>query len=243
MHKVSDSVEEYVANQHRYEASRRFLRGLTRTVGSLLVDAESSGLEHIPDSGGAIIMMNHTSFLDPIICMGLITNRFVIPMSKAENRNKPVISWLINMYGVYYVNREIADRQALNAAIELLKHGQVTLIAPEGTRHPEGLAPAKDGMAYIASKSDALIIPTAVCDVADFKQRWKRLRRAHAVVRFGKPFRFKRDIKLNRETRGQMMREAMYQLALAIPDEYASLRGHYSDSDNATTDLLDFNVE
>ena len=37
-----------------------------------------------------------------------------------------------------------------------------------------------------------------------------------------------------------MVSEAMYQLALTIPDEYSYLRGHYSDVENASSERLEF---
>ena len=126
--------------------------------------------------------------------------------------------------------------------IELMKSGQLVLMAPEGTRHPEGLAEAKDGLAYVASKADAVIVPTAVCGAQDWKARLKRFRRAYTHITFGKPFRFKTDgrKRIPRDELSQMIKEAMYQLALTIPDEYHEFRGVYSDVKNTTTDYIEF---
>jgi hypothetical protein len=58
----------------------------------------------------------------------------------------------------------------------------------------------------------------------------------------GRPFRFRLpdDQRMTRIIRQHMIREAMYQLALAIPEEYAALRGAYSDIENATTEYIEF---
>jgi len=237
---TSVSIQDYVARQERVAWRRRFIRWLTRTVGySLLVKIHEVGLENIPPSGPAVIMMNHLSLLDPVICIGSIQSRLVIPMTKVENARSPVLGLLVWMYDAYTVDRDAVDRSALLNSIELLKSGQLILIAPEGTRHPEGLAEPKDGVAYVAAKANAVVVPTALTGSQDFKERWKRLRRAEVWVTFGRPFRFKTlEGRLTREQRAAMMREAMYQLALTQPDP--SLRGVYRDVENATTEWLEF---
>ena len=115
-------------------------------------------------------------------------------------------------------------------------------MAPEGTRHPEGLQQAKDGMAYVATKADAVIVPAAICGAEDWRRRLKSLRRAYAKVVFGKPFRFRSEgqRRVPRDQLSGMITEAMHQLALTIPDDYAYLRGYYSDIENASCDHLEF---
>ena len=234
------SIQDYVARQDRVAWRRRFIRWLTRTIGySLLVKIREVGQENIPPSGPAVIMMNHLSLLDPVICIGSIQSRLVIPMSKIENTRSPLFAFLVWMYDAYTVDRDAVDRSALLNSIELLKSGQLILIAPEGTRHPEGLAEPKDGVAYVATKANAVIVPTALTGSQDFQKHWKRLRRPGVQVTFGRPFRFKvGEGRLTREQRAAMMREAMHQLALTQPDP--ALRGVYSDVENATTEWLEF---
>lgn len=234
-------VQDYIDRQRRYIWRRRLLRGLIRGVGfTLLCKVDVSGLENIPGDGPAILMMNHISAIDPVVCLGAVTNRFVIPMTKIENVRNPLSGMLVWAWGAYTVNRDEVDRAALLNSIALLKSGQMILIAPEGTRHPEGLAEARDGLAYIATKADAAIVPAAVSGAVDFKQRWKRLRRAYARVTFGRAFRFKTGgrSRIPRDELRLMTQEAMYQLALTQPDP--GLRGLYSDLSKASTQHLEF---
>jgi 1-acyl-sn-glycerol-3-phosphate acyltransferase len=238
---ASISIQEYVTRQERYRWRRAFLRGLIRTVGfHLLCKTEVIGSENIPADGPTILMMGHISAIDPVLCLGAVTSRYVIPMTKIENARNPLFGLLVKAWGAYTVRRGEFDRAALTNSIELLKSGQIILIAPEGTRHPEGLQQPRDGMAYIATKADAVIVPAALSDAVDFSKRWKRLRRAQARVTFGQPFRFRTGgrARVPRLELAQMMQEAMYQLALAQPDP--SLRGVYGDLSRATTDHLEF---
>lgn len=236
------SIQEYVARQPHYAWRRHLVRdGLIRTLGFMVLwKMEITGLEHIPADGPAIIMMNHISFIDPILVMGAVTKRFVIPMSKIENGEHPIIGRLERFYGAFNIDRENVDRTALQSAIELLKSGQLVLVAPEGTRQRNGLVSPKDGMAYIATKTNAAIIPTAISGATPWGANLKRLRRTKIQINFGPAFRFKTEGRkhIPRPELTRMMQEAMYQLALALPDK--SQRGVYSDMSKLTTDTLVF---
>lgn len=237
----SDAVADYVARQPRLAWRRRLMKGLLKPIGfGLLWDMHITGLENIPNEGGTILMMNHIAAIDPVLCIGAVDHRFVIPMSKIENTDHPVKRFFLNWWAVYTIDRDTLDRQALVQSVELLKSGQLILIAPEGTRHPEGLAEAKDGLAYIATKADAIIVPTALSYGQGWYDSLKRYRRHRIHLRFGEPFRFNTAgrKRIPRDELAQMTRESMYQLAIAVEDENA--RGAYSDLSQATTDTLTF---
>lgn len=235
------SVEQYVLMQPRLSWRRRFLRWLIRLIlFRVICKVTVTGTENIPAAGSSVLMMNHISLLDPILCMGAVTHRFVIPMTKVENVRNPIIAPFVWWWGSYSVNRGEVDRKALINSIELLKSGQLILIAPEGTRQHDGLAQPKDGLAYVATKADAVIIPTAIVGARDWLTDLKRLRRPVIQVNFGPPFKFKTDgrTRIPREELSEMTEEAMYQLALAVTDE--NMRGIYSDVSKAKTDHLEF---
>lgn len=214
-----------------------FLRGLVW----LLWRGTVEGRENVPVEGGVILMMNHASGVDPILCTGLIHHRYVITMAKIESRRNPLVSIFNWLWGNFPVKRGVVDRFALNITIELLKRDQLLLIAPEGTRNREGLGQPKDGIAFIATKADAVIVPAAVVGTKKWWQRLLTGRFVRADVRFGTPFRFKLPANgaLTKAVREQMMREAMYQLALTIPDAYAEYRGVFQDIETATSEMIE----
>lgn len=239
---MSSSMQEFVRQQPMFNQRRKFLHPLLRVLLHLLIKVEATGLENIPNRGATILMMNHINSVDPAVFTGIILDRYVISMAKAETMNSWFSRFVVKSWGNFLVRRETVDREALNNAIDLLRLGELVLIAPEGTRNPNGLEEAKTGIPYIAHKSDAIVVPAAICGVQDWLKRVFRLRRGYARVVLGKPFKFKlpEGEKLSREVREQMITEAMYQLALAIPDEFASLRGVYKDVQSATTKYIEF---
>ncbi len=236
------SIDEYIARQPVYEKRRRLLHPLLRAALPLICNVEAVGVENVPRTGRTCLMINHVSYLDPIVVTASIPFRHTISLSKIENFRIPVAGWFLRQWGHFPIHRGDYDRKALMQTIALLKSGYLVLMAPEGTRHPAGLQRAKDGLAYVATKADAVIVPTAICGAETWQQRLKGMRRAHAKVIFGPPFRLRSDgrRRVPRPELTRMITQAMYQLARSIPAEYAYLRGYYSDIDNASTDLLEF---
>lgn len=234
------SVEEYVARQPSYAWRRGLMRGFARAVFGAIFRLSYTNTQNVPDTGGSILLMNHLALIDPILCIAAVKNRFVLPMSKIENSRHPIIGPLVRFYGGYTVNRGEVDRKALTNSIELIKSGQLILIAPEGTRQEHGLTHPKDGLAFVATKADAIIIPAAISGAQTWMHDLTHLRRAKINVNFGRPFRFKTDgrARIPREELSAMSEEAMYQLAAAIQDP--ALRGVYSDLSKATTNHLEF---
>lgn len=238
---ISEAVRRYVERQPRLAGRRRIMRAAIRlVVMRWLVHTTITGLENIPPAGPTILMMNHISLLDPVLCMGAVTSRFVVAMSKAENMRNPLLGPMIRWWGAFTVNRGEIDRTALANSIELVRSGSLLLIAPEGTRQRQGLARPKQGLAYIATKANAVIVPTAISGAVGWMDSLKRLRRPHVRVDFGRPFRFKTSgrTRIPREELNRMMEEAMYQLAATVSD--ISMRGVYSDLSKATTNYIEF---
>lgn len=238
---LEESVQAYVARQPQLAWRRQALRNFIRGLGfGVLWRMEITGRENIPDEGPAIIMMNHISMIDPVLVMGAVQNRFVIPMTKIENVRNPIIRPFVLWWGAYSVNRSEIDRKALVNSIELVKSGQLILIAPEGHRQKHGLTEAKEGLAYVATKANAMIIPTGISGAQVWANKLKHLQRPAISLHFGRPFRFKTGgvARVPREALAAMSHEAMYQLALAIKDP--AWRGVYSDVGQATTDYLEF---
>lgn len=235
-------ADTYVARQPTIDKRRRVLRPMMRGLGGVLCKVDITGRENIPDSGAVILMTNHISFIDPIVYSALVQNRFVISMAKVETLENTFFRQIVRLWGNFVVNRDEIDRTALTIAMELLNNERCVLIAPEGTRNPQGLQAAKSGTAYIAYKTKATILPAAICGAQDWYDRLRRFQRAYARVHFGKPFHLTlpEGERFTRSAREQMMRECMYRLAHTIPDAYADHRGVYDDLTQATTRYIAF---
>lgn len=222
----------------RYETRRRFLRFLMRTIGfSLLARVDKvEGVDHVPARGPVILMINHIALIDPLLVMHVLP-RNIVPMAKIEVYSYPVIGILPKIWGVIPVRREEFDRQAIQQVFEVLKAGEIVLVAPEGTRSPQ-LQTARVGVAYLASRSQVPVVPVAISGTIGFPTLplTKRWAGPKAQVRFGKPFCFRPELqRANREELRKMADEAMYILAGELPTEQ---RGVYADMSQATQDTI-----
>lgn len=227
-------------NHQRFEWRRRLLRFLIRVIGfNLLVRlGRVEGLENVPKEGPAILMINHIAFIDPIVVLHVLP-RNIVPLAKVEAYAYPVIGIFPRIWGVIPVRREEVDRRAIQLALEVLKAGEIILVAPEGTRGLS-LKQGKEGIAYLAARSGAPVVPVAVMDTKGFPtlrflKRWKG---PGAYVKFGRPFRFKTGAERpSREQLRLMTDEAMYALASLLPSE---MRGVYADEEAATQQTLEW---
>jgi 1-acyl-sn-glycerol-3-phosphate acyltransferase len=236
------AVSDFVAEQLELNKRRRILHPILRAIIPIFSEVDANGLENIPKVGGAMLLGNHISVVDPILLTGAIPNRFMISMAKAETLNHPVESFGLKAWGNFVVNRGEVDRTALNNSIDLLNAGQILWIAAEGTRNPDGMGEVKGGVAYIAHKADTVVIPTAICGAQGWDKTLMRFKRVPVKIFFGRPFRFvlPEGERLSREVRDAMMTEGMYQVAKLMPEEFAFQRGFYSDIGNATTKYIQF---
>ena len=116
--------------------TRRLLNFALRIAFKLLLNLEVVGLENVPLEGPLILMINHTSLLDPAMAGGVMP-REVVAMSKIENFRDPILGIIVRLYGAFPVRRGEMDLRALRQSLEVLRNGEVLLMAPEGTRSKE----------------------------------------------------------------------------------------------------------
>ncbi len=217
---------------------RRFLRRAMGALGfTLLARLESiEGVENIPAEGRVILMYNHIAFIDPLVIL-FASPRDAVPMMKAEALDYFLIGSLPRWWGVVPIWRGEMDLLAIRQSLAVLEADEPLLIAPEGTRNP-ALQRGKLGMAYLAARAQAPVVPVAVDGTEGYPtfptaRRWWQ---PGARVKFGRPFRFTvTERNPNRNLLQKMTDEAMYILAAMLPPHR---RGYYADLSQATQDTI-----
>jgi 1-acyl-sn-glycerol-3-phosphate acyltransferase len=215
---------------------RRIANFLLRVLFRILLRLEIVGTENVPREGAFIAMINHVSFLDPVLTVA-IAPREIVAMSKIENYANPIAGLVLRLYGSFPIRRGEMDMQAIRTSLRVLRDERGLLMAPEGTRSKTcALLEGRDGMVMIALRGLVPIVPVAISGSERFKYNWRRLRRTPTRVVFGEAFCLQpRPGTPHRKQMRHMTREAMYRLAALLPEEY---RGVYGDSANATTEFL-----
>ena len=225
-----------------HEPTRRVLRWLITNVGwrylARIDHSRITGVEHLPRTGSAILMINHIAFLDPVVVLGNLP-RNVVPLAKAEVHALPVWGFFTRLWDVIPVHREALDRKALEHALAVLAAGEVVLIAPEAHRHT-AMEQGREGVAYLAHRANAPVVPVAVFSTPGYPTLvgpWNA-HKPGAYFHMGRPFRFKPVMgRLPRERLRLMTDEAMYVLAAMLPEQR---RGYYADLSRATTETIEF---
>src|SRR3954454_20479619 len=171
---------------------------LARLRARSVANVRLEGMEHIPRSGPVILAVNHISNLDGVITGAFITDalrrRRIHWLGKREMFEWPFLGWLAANGGVHPVDRGAADVEAFRLATRILDAGHVLLVFPEGTRSPDGaLQEAKDGVALLAQRTGAQIVPVGLNNTDAVWRKGAKLPmpvpRRTVTMRVGEPFR------------------------------------------------------
>ncbi|SBT46117.1 lysophospholipid acyltransferase family protein [Micromonospora auratinigra] len=158
------------------------------------------GLEHIPATGGAIFAGNHLSVADELL-LGTVVPRHLAFWAKSEYFKGTGLKggfskFVLTGLGAIPVERAggRAALSAFDAAIPVLKAGDLVAVYPEGTRSPDGrLYRGRTGAARLAVAAGVPIIPVGVTGTDKAQPIGTRVPRpgkAKITIRFGKPLDF-----------------------------------------------------
>jgi 1-acyl-sn-glycerol-3-phosphate acyltransferase len=172
--------------------SRPVVAAGCRLVGGLLARSlfrvSIRGAEHVPAWGPLLIAGNHSGFLDgPLVY--LLSPRRTAVLAKSEIF---VGVWprLWGWLDVIPVHRGAADRAALRSGLDVLERGGALAVFPEGTRGTGRLDAVSDGLAWLAARTGAPVVPVALEGTAAAVPpgTWRPRLRAPVTLRFGPPF-------------------------------------------------------
>ncbi len=150
-------------------------RGVAFTVGVAIVKPvllaltrrDWSGGEHVPRSGGAVLVANHVSHLDPLTFAHFVHEHGRVPryLAKAALFDVFFAGWVLRSSGQIPVHRMTSDAsRAFDAAVSAVAEGRLVVVYPEGTltRDPD-LWPmvGRTGAARIALSAGVPVIPAA----------------------------------------------------------------------------------
>ena len=164
----------------------RVAHALLAPLARFLLRVRVHGRENIPKEGGAVVAINHISFLDAIaISASFPGARMPRYLAKAELFRIPVLASFIRALGAIPLDRGKSDVGAVRQAIEVAEGGELLGLFPQGTRQ-KGKNPAdtpiKSGVAMIAARAKCPILP--VC-IRIKRMRYALLRRVDVII--GKP--------------------------------------------------------
>ncbi|WP_422743916.1 lysophospholipid acyltransferase family protein [Mycobacterium sp. WMMD1722] len=134
---------------------------VTRITGTRI---SYQGLEHIPTDGGAVVAINHTSYVDwlPAALAVKHRGRRLRFMIKSEMEQVAAVGFLIRHTGTIPVDRR-AGAGAYAVAVESLRAGELVGVYPEATiSRSFELKEFKTGAVRMAQEAGVPIVPLIV---------------------------------------------------------------------------------
>jgi 1-acyl-sn-glycerol-3-phosphate acyltransferase len=198
----------------------------TRAVGTKIT---FRGLENIPERGGAVVSINHTSYVDwlPAGLAATARRRRLRFLIKAEMKQVRGINFLITHSGTIPVNRA-AGAGAYAVAVEQLRAGELVAVYPEATiSRSFELKEFKSGAPRMALEAQVPLIPMIVWGAQRIwtKDHPRRLGRNKipVTVVVGEPLAPEGPA----DRLEAAMREAMTSILYRVQEEYPHPAGEY----------------
>jgi len=199
------------------------LRSLWKALG---LRFDFQGTENLPSSqnGGAVLAMNHISYLDFALIgtAALPMKRYVRFMAKKEIFDNKVAGPL--MRGMHHISVDRANGSAsLVAALRALRDGEVIGIFPEGTISVSfEIKELKSGAVRLAQGAGVPVIPIVIWGSQRLwtkKVKRNLLQRGVPIsVTFGAPIYFEKDSDV--EAGEAQLRDAMVTLLHQVQEKY-----------------------
>lgn len=204
------------------------VRALWRIQG---LDITTTGTEHLPATGGVVMAINHTGYLDFLpAALGVHSRgRRVRFMIKAEMQKIAIMRFLIKHTRTVPVDRS-AGAHAYLLAVDTLRSGEVVGVYPEATiSRSFEIKDFKTGAARMALDAEVPIAPVIVWGAQRIatKGQPRHLGRTKTpiIVRFGDPIRPHAGADDDAVELTKRLRTTMQQLLLGVQQQYVRAPG------------------
>lgn len=199
-----------------------FLRGIVTKIIKFFFPAKIYGKENIPE-GGAMIVCNHFSVLDPFYILSMC-KKDIYFLSKKEATDVKVFGKVLIKAGAIPVDRDNPSMESIVKCIRTLKEDKKLVLYPEGTRNKSGtteLQEIKNGAAVFAVKARKVVVPVMM------DKKMRLFRKVNVYV--GKPFELDEfyGVKLDDAKNDEMncvVRDKMKLTAIEGPVTYKKLK-------------------
>lgn len=176
--------------------------------------------ENVPASGGAFLISNHTSGMDPFVLGVPVRWRMLRGPGKEELFVNPVFAYLMKRIGIFPLRQSVADAAAVRTMVEIFRTGKVVIVYPEGGRSDTGeLLPFSPDFARLMIRLKARIVPAGIAGTRELLPIGSRLPRPNTpvAVAYGPAF------ELSEYYGGKVTDEMAAEAAIMLHDRVAEL--------------------
>lgn len=131
-------------------------------VLSLFWSYRSQGGRKIPRHGPVLIVANHQSFFDPVLCGTAARRRFFFLARKTLFSNRAFAA-LIKSYDAVPIDQEGVGKEGIRGVLAQLAKGRAVVVFPEGERTGDGaMQRLKPGIVLLIKRVQAPIVPLGI---------------------------------------------------------------------------------
>jgi len=201
-------------------------KALGRFCFGVLGRLDVNGRESVPPFGPVIVIANHLSNNDPPVLISTINRRLNF-IAKQELFNNPINRFVLKEIGVHPFDRSGRAVDIIKLSLRLLAQDKPVVLFPEGTRSPDhSMQKGLPGAAYIAMKSQAIILPVGIVGTEKFSSRRMMFPFARIGVNIGQPFTLPSiEGRPSHDVLQSMADMMMSRIAMLLPEKY---RGVYA---------------
>lgn len=196
---------------------RTVLRFLGRIAMRLLTHVTVTGTENFPRSGPVILVGNHVAMLEAVM-MVLYAPYQVELIGTGEIPLDPRYGWMVHWFGYIPIQRGAMDREALTAALGVLKQGGAVGIFPEGGIWESTVKKGKTGVSWLSYQSGAPVVPIGFGGIDGALQAALTFKRPTVTMAVGQVIP-----PVNGETEGKARKMALEEAAVHIMQQVDAL--------------------
>ena len=147
-----------------------WVSGPAMTLGFSL---RTEGMRHVPQTGPALLIANHQSFLDPDL-VGLAARRHLCFLARKTLFQNKFFGWLIRSLQAVPIDHKGIGIDGIRDILEQLEAGRAVLVFPEGERTHDGhINQLRPGVALLIKKARSPVVPVGI---AGAYEAWSRHR-------------------------------------------------------------------
>lgn len=140
----------------------RIVRFSVVTGTKLYCRTKVYGKQNIPKKGPVLILCNHQSFLDPMICQRGSSRDFWF-VARSTLYSSAIVGKAMGHLNTISIQQGGSDIASIRKIIGKLKEGCAVGLFPEGTRSTDGkIGTIKPGFTLIIRRSGATVVPAVI---------------------------------------------------------------------------------
>lgn len=135
---------------------------MIQAIFSVWLGYRAAGYKKLESEGGALVLANHQSFLDPLV-VGLPFRRPISFLARDSLFRVPLIGWILKNTHVMPINQQAASTASFRDMVKRVQDGWLVGVFPEGTRSATGeIGVLKPGFAAVVRRAKLPVYPVGI---------------------------------------------------------------------------------